>query len=414
MNRRTLIYVYVLLASLAILVPIIAYHIDIGATGFLDIFSVRYYWFGSVLVMLPLIFLVRFRLPPVQLEPHAALSALAHALRAMAFDVAEGGDHISVRVGSLTRVKLRARAVRGGTVISYQADATPGGWTTIIVSVLVLPPLSVLVSLFVLNRALLFVERRILTRLDQLPTVASCTIGTRALLVQGLSEGHRMALEAYEAEKSNYEDKTIITSILGLFLFVAMVVLMMQVSVFDGFPETSFWPVISVCVAAAVCFVIPLIFAARHRARPRILELKSQAARLEVALARETSLTPPPDGYPSSFELVADAWQQMPRWLESKRRAGMFMDPGTWLVIFILAYAGVLGIALTAVSVAQNSGPVQIATGLGLAASFWIATYVLYTRWRESCVEEAARVRADWSKRLESMQTEMERFLRGS
>src|SRR4030042_187166 len=150
---------------------------------------------------------------------------------------------------------------------------------------LIFPPASAIASLFIFGSAFRYVDTKVAPRLAGLQAVVSAPKDVKATLIDSLSEGHRLAQEASESVKSNYEDLIIIILVSGIAFF------------FGGF-LAAWW-----------------------------LQPPDMASS---------------DGFPSSFEIIAEAWGEVPSWLAARRRAGMFRHPSIWTAIVVFAYSGFL------------------------------------------------------------------------
>lgn len=366
------------------------------------------------MVLLILYFLAWFGLPHVETPPRESLKALAHMMRAMKYSVDETPKWIDIRVDKLAQVKVRARGAVGGTRLEYQVGATPVGATFIVVMFLLVPPVSAIASLFIFVSALRFVDTAVAPRLTGLPAVVSAPMDVKATLIDSLSEGHRLAQEAFESAKSNYEDLIIIIIVSGIAVF------------FGGFiatwwlqpPDTasSDWSRFPVAVGAIamLAFTLPSLWRVRSSHKKAMGRFERSVSRLGGALASETSSLQPPDGSPSSFEIIAGAWDEVPSWLAARRRAGMFRHPSIWTAIVLFAYSGVL---LLVVGIAELLYPgVDYQTAgviVALGSVMIVSTVLLYIRWSRDQKLESERIVEDWRRRIALLKSEMEKYLQG-
>lgn len=381
-------------------------------TGFLGPLAVRWFWWISCLVLLILYFLAWFGLPRVETSPGASLRALAHMMRAMKYSVDETPKWIDIRVDKLTQVKVRARGAASGTRLEYQVGATPVGAAFIVVMFLFFPPASAIASLFIFRSAFRFVEANVAPRLAGLPAVVSAPMDVKATLIDSLSEGHRLAREAFESAKSNYEDLIIIILVSGIAVF------------FGGFlaawwlrpPDTasSDWNLVPVVVGtmAMLVFALPSLWRTRSRYKKAIGRFEKSVSLLGGALASETSSLQPPDGSPSSIEIIAGAWDEVPSWLAARRRAGMLRHPSIWTAIVILAYSGGLllfaGIAELLYPGADHQTAIVL---VALSSVMIVSAVLLYSRWSRDERLESERIIEDWRRRVEILRSEMEKYL---
>jgi len=413
-ERKTILKAYIAGTLVVLLSAVPLWLFAYSETGFLGSLAVRGFWWISCFVLLILYFLAWFGLPRVESSPGASLRALAHMMRVMKYSVDEAPKWIDIRVDKLTQVKVRARGAAGGTRIEYQVGATPVGATFIVVMFLIFPPASAIASLFIFGSAFRFVDTKVAPRLAGLPAVVSAPMDVKATLIDSLSEGHRLAQEASESVKSNYEDLIIIILVSGIAFF------------FGGFlaawwlqpPDmaSSDWSRVPVAVGAMamLAFTLPSLWRARSRHKKAIGRFERSVSLLGGALASETSSLQPPDGFPSSFEIIAGAWDEVPSWLAARRRAGMFRHPSIWTAIVVFAYSGFLllvaGIAeLLYPGIDYQTAGVIVALGSVMVVS----TMLLYFRWSRDQKLESERIVGDWRRRVEILRSEMEKYLQG-
>jgi len=138
--------------------------------------------------------------------------------------------------------------------------------------------------------------------------------------------------------------------------------------------------------------------------------MRSWAARLEVALSREVAREQLRDGEPSSFELIVESYKETPKWLKARRKAGMFRDPGSWLLIFFFScFALVLGAGGTLDLLRGQLSNASIF--LGMSAGFGSLAAFTYLRWKKHRAEEDEVTVAGLAKRIQTLKAEMETYL---
>lgn len=378
--------------------------------------TVFYRLWISVLACTAIAFLLRFRLRIVNGDPDIVLADLAHRLRVSRYRVSEKPRRLSVQISSTSAIKITAKPVSEGTLITYKADATPSGWTIIVILLLLfmIAPFSMAISLFMLYRSAVFADDRILPRLSQLPIPEPPRkeIDTRAMLIGSLSEGRRLSAEAYEAARSNYQDSILVLVTASLILS-AVLAMYSGFYVLQDFGERTrlILSLLIGFIAGAASSLLSWRLLAR-KSRSRIDELRSWTGRLEAALSREIASESPPDGEPSSFELIAESYREIPKWLKIRRKAGMFREPGYWLLI-ILFSLNAFGSALRgAMDLSRNNLP-SAAVFLVISATFSCLAAFIYLRWRKRQDTETESTIADVTRRFEALKAEMETYLRG-
>lgn len=366
----------------------------------------------GLLITVIISFQLRFKLTKDRAAPGPLLTNLAYRLRVSGYRVTEEGGRLTVRMSSTSAVHITTRQVSDGTWVLYKASATPSGFSIMIVLMFTMlgAPLALALSLFMLYRTSIFASTRVLPRLSQLPIPQEQGIkaDTRMTIVESLSEGRRLSSEAYESARSNYHDSVIIMTVIGMVLAVILGILVFtQIDAEDRGPIA-----LAVGVLSAVAFSAISWFMLAARSRPRIAEFKAWAAKLDAALSREVAGQNPSDSDPSSFELIADSFKEMPKWLKARRRAGGFRQPFFWLLLFFLSYgaleAGLIGLSLWSVD-QRPIGMVAIAISVVLV----LLTAFSYRIWKRRLDRELEKTLSEWNERYEALKSEMERLLAG-
>jgi hypothetical protein len=171
---------------------------------------------------------------------------------------------------------------------------------------------------------------------------------------------------------------------------------------------------ISAVAVSLVSFVLFSIVSWRllaRRTKPRLAELRSWSMRYETAFSREMASQNPPDGEPSSFELVAESIREAPNWLRILGKSGMFREPGYWiLIIFLCLSASEVGLwgLFSYVEGSYSSASVFWLISIVMLLSSW----ALYKRWKKIRDEEYKITMGDMTARYDALKAEMEIYLR--
>lgn len=363
-------------------------------------------------VLFVLAFSLRFGLGNVVADPITVVNDLAHKLRVARYRVEVTNGELIAQVDSMSAIRIRARASGSGTELTCRMDGTPAGWTVTLILVfsgyfaILIPP----VVLFMLRSVRRFAREQVVPSLvaSQVPVQDSTSLRIHKALVDSLSEGYRLSSEAYEAEKSNYEDNIILLVVLGFLVLVGPALAFLAINTgarFEGFPVSFL-----MAVAVASSFTFFSIWRLRRRVKPRLNELKSWATRLEGALVQEVSSAKPKDEEPSVFELLADAWNNVPKWLEVRRKSGFYREPGTWLLILCFSGLSFTGLVIASFLMLVQSPLASVIVGV-LSAGLLYVVHILYSGSRKRLDEEKARVYSDWNRRLGVMNSQMEKHL---
>ncbi len=359
------------------------------------------------------LFLPKFSLAESPVAPERALHHLAHELRVAQYRVTERPGRIDVRIGRISAVKIWARPGPGGSVLRYQPDATPTGWGLIMFFAifygLALGFVAIFLILYVFSQTHRFVASRAEPRLSTLRAEGiPPREEVRGLLIDGLSEARRLAEEAWEAERASYQDAQAV-----VFLTVLLTWALLLLGTFLLTPATHPWregwnPLLIATVPSAA-LGLASGFLLRRRFRPRIREIRTWVRRLQTALALEVSSEIGKEFQPSAFETLMEASQEVPRWIEAHRRAGLSRDPAAGFLLVGMALWTLVLVEVTLL--ATGYGPfVSALSGIG-AIGVSLVLVVLYRRWRRGW-EEAARASVlEWRRRLDEVRARMDQSL---
>jgi len=414
-TKRRMIQVIVVL----VLMPVaLVYAFEILTPGSLSLWMSGFITLPlSLLISIVIALFLRFKLLLVQGSPEDVLADLAHRLRVSRYLVAPRRSYLSVQISSTAAIKLRAKRVPDGTLVSFQMDATPTGWVLIFIGIFLFVffmPLAWAVVLFTLYRAAAFAQVRVIPRMSQMPipSFQQREADAKAVLIDSLAEGRRLASEAYDSVKSNYEDSFIISVLAAMLVFAVLaVVSWFASSQFLEGPERIVVTIVVGAVGSVYLLVFQLIRLVMTT-KPVLAEIKAWRGRLEGALFRETTVVGLADSGPSSFEVVLDSYRELPKWLKARSKGGAFRQPGLWFLMFFISY-GIYGLALY--------GVFQLGTGnlpvgglfFGVAMVLVYVVFALYLRWKRQQDEESKTVSDEWSGRYETLRSEMEAYLRG-
>lgn len=346
-------------------------------------------------------------LPPDSLREHVVYELRREGLR-----VEEIPDGTKVRLGSVAALRFRVVPVSRGSELQYQAYATPSGWGTLITLIVLVwtSLIGVLVVVYVGHKAGRFARDRLsalVTAADNLPPPPADDI--RVLLVHSLSEGHRLASDAYEAQRSALGDSAALVAIAGLAVW-AFVLLGLYVGLPPGSPWREAGPLLGLATLIAVVVTGGLEWAVWRHVRPRLLASRAWAERLRLALVRETSHEPPAPAEPSSVELLMSLSEQIPAWLRIRRWAGLSGDQAAGWVVFLLSFGAFWIFWLAADFAFMAAFLYALLAGLG-GTGLAVGAYFYWARWRERQEETIGRTLDEWRRRTDSLRSRFDRFL---
>ena len=363
--------------------------------------------------MLAILSLVPIAVGQLRAPPNTGLAYLAYRLRFAEFSVEEEPGRLKVRIGPLLVLRFDAVPTAEGSRVRYRWEPSPVGWTGyLLVWGLVfflptgVPALLVILRLWRFNARVL---APIVPASGELPSIPGVE-AVRAALVNGLSECHRLAREAYEATRTRYWDSQGIVILAGVLATGLLLLVSVLVS-----PEPDavrrVLGAIPLAVAGGIAAAVPLGLLVRRRIRPRLLRYREWADRLRALLRREIVGSAPQDEGESSFEALMAASREVPEWVDARRRAGLSADLGMWSLFVI-----VLGWSIELLAI----GAYQLGTAplVGLAAivgslPFIGALYLWWRWWGKRQREGATRALDAWTARFDALRAQMESYLEG-
>ena len=387
----------------------------VASVPFLGLFAVL---FGAMIAdcaLIVVLFVPRTRLGTLRANPEDALTFIAHGLRLAQYRVKPSPGRLSVWVGRGGLVEIEARGTAAECEITWKAYATPGAWgtvaTLIVLAWTAMAAIPVVVYLYF--RAAAFVRKQLLSMIpaDGAIPASFHPDDISVLLVAGLAEGHRLAEEAYELERTTYQDHqgiVLLIAILTAFLLLAWVL----VSSPEPDLTVRFQNALQTAILSAVALGGALALFVRLHFRPRILRFREWSGRLAAALEREVRRETPAAEAPSAFELLSSATIELPRWLDATRRAGLAADFGMWTLLFLLALSAFqlfwYSAALALSGVALYFTALLSLGGVGLSA----VAYTINRRWKERQEQQIGAEMTRWQGRLETTRAQMEQFLK--
>lgn len=365
---------------------------------------------GVVIFVVSLV--LDYELATVDTNPKTSLADLAHRLRVLRYRVKEDRKGIKVQITSSTAIRITASTFGGRTIVRYKPEQTASGWAALIILAFTvyLSMIAPAIAIAAIWKAKNFAQRVALPQVVCAKPISgeNAAENIRSALIDGLSEGYRLASEAYEAQYSNYQDGilAVITGAIFVWLlsFISFVTLIKGQSLYDE------WQVLLIAsVIVTTIFCVPPLLYLRRKVRAKAYEFKSWSNKLLVRLMQETSPGSPKDADQSVFEVLDDVSKEIPKWMKAMRKAGMFTDPWTWLVIFVLACTA-FELLLWGIVWSPSDWGVQIALIFG-GSAMALLSYLIYTRWRVNQQEEESAAKTSWETRLRKARERMQNHL---
>jgi len=364
-----------------------------------------------------LLFYIVPRLDTATGTPKEVLQDLAHRLRSGRYRVTEEPGKLSIQITPLVAVKIHAVADGANSEILYQADATPGGWTVLVLLFLFTRGFAGFpLALYHFLKARGFAEGQLRPQLPKggIPRAKVGAGDIRDRLIDSLSEGHRLAAEAFEATQSSYEDRWLEIGF-GAFSLWSIVAVTLGVGLHDSILAHNPAYLLIIPSAITTAIFVPAVWSTRKWFKPRIRDYREWADRLRRALEKETANETTESLEPSAFELIAQAYRQVPTWLDARRKGSFSREPGAWMLIFTCAIIAVLLVMFAIILYSFTIWSLglliwSLVLLIGAAALIGFC-YLLYLRLRGRANEEGSRTLKDWNYRLDVMHQKMVKYL---
>ncbi len=377
-------------------------------------------WFIPMIVdalLMTILFLPKFRIFLIKSSPEKVIKCLAYKLRTEQYRVEERPRYLMVRIGRWSAVEIYKVTKADETKIFYRASATPAGWSTTIILIMMttvhflIGIISIIVILYIYLRDRQFIYRHITPLRPVDGILPDLTPNDKdeinIKLLTGLSEGYRLASEAYEAEqrsRQNYQALVLIGVLLAwltvfpFFIFV------------ENSSTAQLWNTIRWALLWTIAFTIFLLWFIRRWFHPRLQQYHRWSERLRERLSLEVSGKVPKDEPTSTFETLAETSREIPAWVKSIRRKGLNLDPGTELLIQLAL--GTSFLVFTLFFLMIIFGNVFAAVLFGAAGTIvGIISYMYYRTWKQRWKETTTQTLNKWKKQYDDLRLKMEQYL---
>jgi len=233
-------------------------------------------------------------------------------------------------------------------------------------------------------------------------------------LIAGLSEGHRLAATAYEAELASYQNRGALYSLgilpAGFILFT--LVAFIQYGFTQQFLTMFPWTILYAFLFDA-SLAVPIIWYIRRQSLPHLREYRAWSERLQKRLTAEVTKTSPEEDNVSTFEFLTEASQEIPKWVDTIRRKGLNLDvPGQILFIFFrIEWVGLYFITLVVPIIMMWNVFIGSLVGvIGIPLSiYYIYTY--YRKWKHRLEQETTQTFTTWNEKYKDLRLKIEQYL---
>lgn len=354
--------------------------------------------------------LSRITLGSFEGSPDQIRRIITYSLRREGLLVEERLEDLKIKIDWYNSVRIVINRNDGATEVEAAPDLSTNGWIVAVLLIwsgffgMAVVPL----VLAGMSRNAMFADRRIapLIRVQAGVGGEGTDIDVRAVLVDGLSESCRLSKDAYDAEKSNYQDKVILSFIFPLILWAVIVMVMVA---WENNTVTE-WSLVLATIAT-LSFALLSWFLIKRRAIPRLEKLKLWSESLENALKREIRGEIPRDGERSTFEILRDAYTEIPGWVTILRNSRAYREPVITLLVFSIGISGSYLLMGSLPSVihgeSMSYGPFMI--GIALI----IAVALVYRASKRKSDWELRRGQEELLRRIKLAERRMEEILSG-
>lgn len=359
-------------------------------------------------------FVSRVRIGIAPGTPEQVLSTMSLNFRMAQYRVTNKGQSIVVQHGANIGIRIYAKGIGPNSLVQVKSDPTPSGWGVLIIVFLFTYGIgTTLYSLYLFRKSQKFGAAVIPTMykgpgVTITPEVPS---KTKACLIDTLSEGYRLSSEAYEAAKSNFEDNVVL-GIIGGIVSAPLVFFLAILAIGGGVSWTQEEGAIAIVLALVVGLGIPLItyYHLMKNWWPKVMSFQTWSDRLRKELSEEVSSRGPRDRHTSTFEVILDAYRELPVWLQVRRKSVLYRSPVLLTVILVMVLYG-SSFAMTAVF-SPWDWPAKLAlVAVSLALVF--TGLLVYVRWKRNEEQDAQKVQETWSRRSDAIQRKMDEIVRG-
>jgi len=352
------------------------------------------------------------------------LAFLAYRLRRAGHRVDFSPGQVKVQLGRSSAVVFTAQASGGSSRIQWRPSATSSGWGSVILLFLIFYPLAFLGPVLLWLAARRFVDGDLRAILPPGPAIppAPGPNDLEFVVLTGLSEARRVALEALDATKTRRGESVAKWSLLGLLVgFVFLLAVGAGAILASSVPPEERVP-LGLLSGAATAISIGAIggWLALRRWRRPISDLRGWESRLAGALSAITQGESAAEPATSAFETLAAAAREVPLWASASRRAAEAQDPVAgwlpvvlWLVVLVPTLLMLSALSLYFLIVGHALALPFIIGAIAVTAGA-VVGFRYYQRKRLAALKLASeRQLREWAARFDETRIRMESYLRG-
>jgi hypothetical protein len=328
---------------------------------------------------------------------------IVHLFRLLGYEVQSSPSGIIVHFDSWTGVKIRT-SKKNTSSFMFSIDGTHSAlmFTLIVFMITPLAWLVVPLNLYQIEWTLRNVDDLLRSSSKEAGLRENeCDTGkrkTKELLIDSLSEARRMAVEAYRAANSGYQDAILtVIILLGLVGWMALFAALSLTSLFEPDYKLVGSLLISFGVTWFGCAI--LVHIINRRSRPKVLRLSKWVQDIDLALRSERAVSWD-DTQGSSVELLFSAYDQLPNWFRARRKDFWYRNPVHYYIFFILI---LLGSSFLLGSLGTYSDPRMPSILLLLGIGSLVAMFLLYRQILKKTELEEAMLTQEFEERKKQL-----------
>lgn len=371
-------------------------------SGFVGGFSILLIFLLPALASVILTYSLRFPIDSSLIHTMSELE-IVHLFSLLGYEVQSSPSGIVVHFDSWTGMKLKTSKMNT-SLFRYSIDGTHSALTLTLI-VFMIPILAWLVvplNLYQIGRTLRNVDDLLGSSSKEAGLrEKDCDTGkreTKELLIDSLSKARRLAVEAYRAANSGYQDSVLTIMVLvGLVGWMALFAALSSTSLFE--PENRLVDSLLISFALTWSGCAILLYIINRRVRPKVLRLSKWVKDIDLALRSERA-TSWDDSQGSSVELLFSAYDELPHWLKVRRKDFWYRNPVHYYIFFILI---LLGSSFLVGSLGTYSDPRMPLILLLLGIGSLVAMYLLYRQILKKSELEETRLTQELEERKKQL-----------
>lgn len=383
-----------------------------------ELVSVYKYWqllrasLVAMFISVVLLFSLRCYAGTLKMPYAEAVSGMHRLIRDRNLVYSEDRGTFIVRLGPYASARIRLEAHGEAVDVFFAPHGTPRGRSLVVLLAILAYTLPVAVAISIrfalLSRQFASDMLAHVSSNGQVAVGVSVRETTKDMLETSLIEARRIALETYEARRSDYHDYVALLAMGCVLSAVVGLILLLAYHISPTMEEAGPW-LLALAAAGSVAFVSGL-WTLKKRMRPEVNHLESWVKKLEQRLVIESMSTPLDDDSETSFEVLAAVGKELPAWFSNRARSWYYFHPWTGVLVMLLGFLA-FSIAMSGVAVQPFGGVNGVA--FLVAAVVAACAALVHRRAKALAAAERARFCDGWRQRWDAMMSDSDGLLGG-